>query len=108
MGPSANPRIYRLRPNLAVSSPMPKSSAKFPSAGLNPDAPHDTLRSMGVMAAMSSHFRQGDQLRGFSGEPGGKCVRSLPSEAECNCGADVEVRSGDDSVGLDMGSEVRG
>lgn len=51
---------------------MPNSSANFPSAGLKPDAPHDTLRSIGVMAIISSHFRHGGQFRGFSGEPGGK------------------------------------
>lgn len=86
---------------------MPKSSAKFPSAGLKPDAPHDTLRSMGVIAAMSSHFRHGAQLRGLSGEPGGKCVRSV-SSAEFDCGNPDGGRSGDDSVGLDIESDVVG
>lgn len=59
--------LHKLRPRVATVSETPKSCRKLDDAGENPDAPQDTERSIGVIAATMIHFRQEGQFRGFSG-----------------------------------------
>ena len=59
-----------LSPSNATLGDTPMSFAKSLATGLNPLAPQETLRSMGIIAATMSHFRAVDQLRGSSGSLG--------------------------------------
>lgn len=72
MGPNASPKIYMLRPRIAMCDVTPKSLSKSPATGLKPLAPQDTLRSMGMMEATIIHFRSVGQFRGSSGSSGPK------------------------------------
>lgn len=47
---------------------------KSAEAGEKPDAPQETLRSMGMMAAIMSHLRSGGQFLGSSGSLGAKAM----------------------------------
>lgn len=74
MGPKASPSTYMLSPSNATLGDTPMSFAKSLATGLNPLAPQETLRSMGIIAATMNHFRAVGQLRGSSGSLGSNVI----------------------------------